>query len=69
MRNFMMAIILGEFVVWILNVFWCFYILEIVPQTGDVSLYTSEKNGEIATIPLSIFFFLTNFSIFFLRIF
>lgn len=53
MRNFVTAIILGEGVVWVLNVLWCYYILKIVPQQGPVSLAMAEKNGQISTIPLS----------------
>lgn len=38
---FLFAVITGLFVVWILNVLWCYYILLIVPQTAtenDISL-------------------------------
>jgi len=52
LKKFMMSILLAEFVVWILNVIWCFYILKIVPQSGDISLMSAEREGQIATIPL-----------------
>jgi hypothetical protein len=31
---FLFAVITGLFVVWILNILWCYYILLIVPQTA-----------------------------------
>jgi len=52
LRNFITAIISGLFFVYLLNVIWCFYILKIVPQMGEISLAMSEQRGEIATIPL-----------------
>jgi len=41
------------FVVWILNIFWCYFILKIIPQSsGETNLYQSEALGQISTIPL-----------------
>ncbi len=40
-------------IIYLLNVMWCYYILRIVPQTGDgISLQNAEELGQIATIPL-----------------
>jgi len=51
--HFIRATIAAEFVVWLLNILWAFYILKIVPQTGTgISLAGAEESGEIATIPL-----------------
>jgi len=54
----MIAATLGLTTVYLLNIIWCYYLLRIIPQvpiTPDgVSLITTERLGEIATIPLII---------------
>jgi amino acid permease len=50
---FIVAAITGLFFVWALNVLWCYYILLIVPQTGDgISLEHAAEEGDISTVPL-----------------
>ena len=44
----------------ILNIFWAFFVLEIVPQTNEdaarlgtwISLEEAEENGQISTVPI-----------------
>jgi amino acid permease len=54
MINFMRACVAGLFVVFLLNIFWCYYILRIVPQTGvgKNTLMYAEGEGQISTVPL-----------------
>jgi len=58
MMKLMLAATLGLTTVYLLNIIWCYYLLRIIPQLpltpGGVSLITTEKLGEIATIPLII---------------
>jgi len=51
--KYIIACFLGFIFVWILNILWCFFMLQAIPQTGDpISLQNSLRNGEISTIPL-----------------
>eukprot|EP01094_Clydonella_sp_ATCC50884_P027763 TRINITY_DN8109_c0_g1_i1.p1 TRINITY_DN8109_c0_g1~~TRINITY_DN8109_c0_g1_i1.p1 ORF type:complete len:484 (-),score=99.41 TRINITY_DN8109_c0_g1_i1:177-1628(-) len=52
MRLFMISVVLGLIAVYVLTLTWCFYLLRIVPQYGEVSLDQSQQDGEIATVPL-----------------
>jgi len=38
MIKFLGSILAGLLTVWILNVIWCYYVLKIVPQQGEISL-------------------------------
>jgi len=51
--KYIIACSLGFTFVWILNILWCFFMLQTIPQVGNpISLTNSLKNGEISTIPL-----------------
>jgi len=50
--KYMCATIGGLTTVWLLNLIWAYYILKIVPQKGEISLYASEVAGELSTKPL-----------------
>jgi len=50
--KYMCATMGGLITVWILNLIWAYYILKIVPQEGEISLYASEAAGELSTNPL-----------------
>lgn len=61
-QKFRIAVCLAIFFCWLLNVLWCLFILEIVPQFGTgndengnpvISLEQAAKNGDISTVPLS----------------
>mmetsp|Transcript_17787 Transcript_17787/g.45282 ORF Transcript_17787/g.45282 Transcript_17787/m.45282 type:complete len:655 (+) Transcript_17787:119-2083(+) len=55
MRRFRWAATGGLFLVYLLNIVWCFYILKIVPQTGGpISLLLAQQEGLISTDPLSV---------------
>lgn len=50
---FRLGAIVGVFVCFVINVFWCLFILHIVPQTGgESSLEHAEQNGDISTVGL-----------------
>jgi uncharacterized membrane protein len=55
---FRAASVLGLVVCWLLNVFWCLFILRIVPQAQDPqkptlpSLQLAAKDGYPSTVPL-----------------
>jgi len=55
-KRFRLASILGLFTVFILNIFWSYYVLLIVPQSStdpnQITLERAEEKGQIATIPL-----------------
>lgn len=60
-RIFLMCSLSGLTLVWIFNILWCYFILQIVPQTGPhdddktnvTTLRGAERWGEISTVPLS----------------
>lgn len=63
-KNFRLSVILGLFTCMLLNILWCWAVLDIVPQTptfpcktghcySNISLLRSESLGEISTIPLT----------------
>jgi hypothetical protein len=42
-----MSCLSGLFAVWIMNVLWCYYLLRIIPQVGDISLTQAQADGKI----------------------
>ncbi|XP_071165678.1 uncharacterized protein [Mytilus edulis] len=63
-KNFRLSVILGLLTCMVLNVLWCWAVLDIVPQTSsfpcktgichsNISLARSKSLGEISTIPLT----------------
>ena len=62
-RVFRRGIVLGTITCFILNILWCYSVLEVVPQCNEsevdegmdcsISLAKSEEEGEIATVPLT----------------
>lgn len=55
-KNFRIAVSAGVIVCWLLNVFWAFFVLKIVPQTTEdpdgTSLEHARENGDISTVPV-----------------
>eukprot|EP01129_Flabellula_baltica_P006641 TRINITY_DN2501_c0_g1_i1.p1 TRINITY_DN2501_c0_g1~~TRINITY_DN2501_c0_g1_i1.p1 ORF type:complete len:459 (-),score=46.93 TRINITY_DN2501_c0_g1_i1:23-1399(-) len=51
---YVLAVGLALLFIFTLNVFWCFFLLQAIPQVGDsnITLEKSAEHGEIATIPL-----------------
>eukprot|EP01080_Neovahlkampfia_damariscottae_P007420 gene7420-11743_t len=52
---FRLASVLGLIVCWLLNIFWCLFILKIVPQTAEgknASLHSASEAGQPSTVPL-----------------
>ncbi|KAL5005410.1 hypothetical protein ScPMuIL_018866 [Solemya velum] len=65
-KRFRLSVILGLLTCTVLNILWCWAVLDIVPQTSvlncentktecnkNISLQNSAENGEISTIPLT----------------
>ena len=53
MNDFRNAITFGIVLCWCLNLAWCYFVLHIVPQTGEpLSLKHSASAGEISTVPV-----------------
>jgi len=51
----LVASVLGLIVCWLLNIFWCLFILKIVPQTAEgtnSSLHSAAAKGQPSTVPL-----------------
>jgi len=36
----------GLFAVWVMNIVWCYYLLRIIPQNGDISLIQAQADGK-----------------------
>lgn len=52
-RKFRLAALAGLAAVWVLNLLWALFLLQVVPQEGDPSLTAASRRGEIASVPLS----------------